>query len=164
MFILQHLSRLICYPLLFLTMFCFGCASVNQLTAPTPVEQAQNVDPLLTAAGFKQLPAATPQQVERLKALPAFKLGYYVDENGGANYWLADPDNCRCLFHGDEVAYQQYENLKLEKEMSDQQGRAYQTQTLQQQQMMMGPPFGPPGFGQSGMGIGISGGGFGFSF
>ena len=117
---------------------------------------------MLSAAGFKQLPASTPQQMERLKSLPPLKLGYYVDDNGGANYWLADPDNCRCLFHGDEVAYQQYENMKLESQMADQQQRAYEAQTRQQQQMMMGPPFGPPGFGQSG--FGISGGGFGISF
>ena len=153
--------------LLLITMACVGCATVNQLAAPTPTDQAQKVDPMLSAAGFKQLPASTPQQIERLKSLPPLKLGYYVDDNGGANYWLADPDNCRCLFHGDEVAYQQYENMKLESQMAEQQQRAYETQTLRQQQMMMGPPFGPPGFGQSGFGqsgFSIGGGGFGFSF
>ena len=147
---------------LLIAMVCSGCATVNQLAASSPADQAQKIDPMLSAAGFKQLPASTPQQIERLKSLPPLKLGYYVDDNGGANYWLADPDNCRCLFHGDEVAYQQYENMKLESQMADQQQRAYESQTRQQQQMMMGPPFGPPGFGQSG--FGISGGGFGFSF
>jgi hypothetical protein len=105
--------------------------------------------------------------MERLKSLPPLKLGYYVDDNGGAKYWLADPDNCRCLFHGDEMAYQQYENMKLESQMADQQQRAYETQTQRQQRMMMGPPFGPPGFGQSGFGqsgFSIGGGGFGISF
>jgi hypothetical protein len=147
--------------LLLIAMACVGCATVNQLGGPSPADQAQKIDPLLSAAGFKQLPASTPQQMDRLKSLPPLKLGYYVDDNGGANYWLADPDKCRCLFHGDEVAYQQYENMKLEREMADQQQRAYETQTLRQQQMM-GPPFGPPGFGQSG--FGISSGGFGISF
>jgi hypothetical protein len=148
--------------LLLIAMACGGCATVNQLAAPSPADQAQKIDPMLSAAGFKQLPASTSQQMERLKSLPPLKLGYYVDDNGGANYWLADPDNCRCLFHGDEVAYQQYENMKLESQMADQEQRAYEAQTRQQQQMMMGPPFGPPGFGQSG--FGISGGGFGISF
>jgi len=152
---------------LLIAMACAGCATVNQLGASSPTDQAQKIDPMLSAAGFKQLPASTPEQMQRLKSLPPLKLGYYVDDNGGASYWLADPDNCRCLFHGDEVAYQQYENMKLESQMADQQQRAYEAQTRQQQQMMMGPPFGPPGFGQSGFGqsgFGISGGGFGFSF
>ena len=148
--------------LVLVAMACGGCATVNQLAAPSPADQAQKIDPMLSAAGFKRLPAATPQQMQQLKSLPPLKLGYYVDDSGGANYWLADPDNCRCLFHGDEVAYQQYENMKLESEMANQQQRAYEMQTRQQQQMMMGPPFGPPGFGQSG--FGISGGGFGISF
>ena len=148
--------------LLLIVMACGGCATVNQLAAPSPADQAQKIDPMLSAAGFRQLPASTPQQMEGLKSLPPLKLGYYVDDNGGANYWLADPDNCRCLFHGDEVAYQHYESMKFDSQMADQQQRAYEAQTRQQQQMMMGPPFGPPGFGQSG--FGISGGGFGISF
>jgi hypothetical protein len=153
--------------LLLIAMACVGCATVNQLAAASPTDQAQKIDPMLSAAGFKQLPASTPQQMERLKSLPPLKLGYYVDDNGGANYWLADPDNCRCLFRGDEMAYQQYENMKLESQMADQQQRAYETQTQRQQRMMMGPPFGPPGFGQSGFGqsgFSIGGGGFGISF
>jgi hypothetical protein len=153
--------------LLLIAIACSGCATVNQLAAASPADQAQKIDPMLSAAGFKQLPASTPQQMERLKSLPPLKLGYYVDDNGGAKYWLADPDNCRCLFHGDEMAYQQYENMKLESQMADQQQRAYGTQTQRQQQMMMGPPFGPPGFGQSGFGqsgFSIGGGGFGISF
>src|SRR5260370_12240560 len=90
--------------LLLIAMACVGCATVNQLAAASPADQAQKVDPMLSAAGFKQLPASTPQQMERLKSLPPLKLGYYVDDNGGANYCLGDPDNWRRLFRGGELA------------------------------------------------------------
>src|SRR5260370_26627924 len=72
--------------LLLIAMACVGCATVNQLAAASPTDQAQKIDPMLSAAGFKQLPASTPQQMERLKSLPPLKLGYYVDDNGGGHY------------------------------------------------------------------------------
>jgi len=120
----------------------------------------------LEAAGFSQLPATTADQDARLKTLPALKLGYYDDQNGAKHYWLADPDFCKCLFHGDEASYQRFENIKLENQVAERDRHAVEMQQ-QQQQMMMGPPgFGPPGigFGGGSGGFGFSGGGIGFSF
>jgi hypothetical protein len=76
--------------------------------AKTPQQQAQDVEPMLQAAGFSELPATTPDQEVRLKTLPPLKLGYYDDEKGVRHYWLADPDVCKCIFHGDEAAYQRF--------------------------------------------------------
>src|SRR6266851_4032810 len=47
--------------LLLIAMACVGCATVNQLSAASPADQAQKIDPMLSAAGFEQLPASTPQ-------------------------------------------------------------------------------------------------------
>jgi hypothetical protein len=140
-----------------------GCATVNQAGAQTPQEKAQNIDPMLQAAGFQELAAATPQQKQDLKSLPAYEIHYYTDSNGINHYWLADPDTCGCLFEGGEAAYQRYENIKLQNQMSAEQQRAAEAQMQMQQ---MGGPFGPPGFGGPfGFGgFGFGGPGIGFIF
>jgi hypothetical protein len=146
-------------------LICFACSGVNPLTGESSTEKVQSIEPALQAAGFKQLPATTPAQMQQLKALTQLKLGYYVDQSGNANYWLADADSCHCLFHGDEAARQRYETIKLENEVAE---RDREQSESRQRQMMMGQPgFGPPGMGLgfgSGFGGGFGGSGFGLSF
>jgi hypothetical protein len=152
----------VCALALVVALLCSACSGVNPLGEQTPQERVQAIEPALQAAGFQALPATTPDQMQKLKTLPQLKLGYYVDRAGNSNYWLADADNCRCLFHGDEAARQRYETIKLENEVA---ARNREEQEARQRQMMMGPPgFGPPGFGPPGMSFGVGGGGFGFSF
>jgi hypothetical protein len=141
-----------------------GCAATSGSLNPfaeskTPQQQAQELEPMLEAAGFSELPAATPDQTTGLKTLPPLKLNYYIDQNGVKHYWVADPEFCKCLFHGDEAAYQRYENIKLENQVADRDRRAVEAQ---QQQQMMGPPGFGPGMGFGGGGFG--GGGFSVSF
>jgi uncharacterized membrane protein YgcG len=145
-----------------------GCATSSSSLNPfgdskTPQEQAADIDPMLQAAGFSALPATTPEQEARLQALPPLKLSYYDDTKGVRHYWLADPDVCKCIFHGDEASYQRYENIKLENQVADRDRHAVE---MQQQQQMMGNGFGPPGmgFGGGGSGFSFGGGGFGMSF
>jgi len=145
-----------------------ACAALNPTPAKTPQQRAQELEPILRAAGFTSFAAATPAQKERLKSLPPLKLGYYIDQRGNPNYWMADPDTCACLFHGDEAAYRRYQQIQLENEVAARDREAMDAR--QRQQMMMGTPgfgppgFGPPGFGPPGLGFGFGGGGFGFSF
>lgn len=157
----SSLVRPVCV-LVVATLLFFACSGVNPLNQQTPQERVQAIEPALQAAGFKELPATTPEQIQKLKALPQLKLGYYADSAGNSNYWVADADNCRCLFHGDEAAHQRYETIKLENEVA---ARNREEDESRQRQMMMGPPgFGGPGFGGPGMGFGFGGGGFGLSF
>jgi hypothetical protein len=152
-------------------LFAFAaCASTNVgslnpfAEAKTPQQQAQELEPMLEAAGFSELPAATPDQAAKLGTLPPHTLNYYDDKNGVKHYWVADPEFCKCLFHGDEAAYQRYENIKLENQIAERDRHAVE---MQRQQQMMGPPgFGPPGmgFGGGGSGFSFGGGGFGLSF
>ena len=62
-----------------LVVFC-GCTAVNPMIAQswpkTAQQQAQEIEPMLDTAGFQSLPASSPQQKNRLKALPSMKLGY----------------------------------------------------------------------------------------
>ncbi len=146
---------------------CFGSGGAMSnpfASPPTPQQQAADIDPMLQAAGFTALPAATPQQIAELKSLPPLQMSSYADANGVTHYWMADPDSCNCLFHGGEEAYQRYENIKLENQVAERDRQAMEAQQMQQQQMMMGPGmFGPPGFGYgSGFGFGGGFGGFGF--
>jgi hypothetical protein len=149
-----------------LAVIC-GCSAVNPIVAQswpqTPQEQAQEIEPLLDTAGFQSLLASNPEQKNRLKALPSMKLGYYLDQHGKANYWLADPDYCGCLFHGDEAAYERYQLLEKDNQTAENDRQALQAQRHQQPF----EPWGPPGFGP-GVGFGFGpgtgfGGGFGFS-
>lgn len=145
--------------------FASGGALPNPFASPpTPQQQAADIDPMLQAAGFTALPAATPQQTTELKSLPPLQMSSYMDGNGATHYWMADPDSCNCLFHGNEAAYQRYENIKLENQVAERDRQAMEAQQMQQQQMMMGPGmFGPPGFGYgSGFGFGGGFGGLGF--
>jgi len=144
-----------------------GCTAVNPMTAQslpeTAQEQAQEIEPMLDTAGFQSLIASSPEQKNRLKALPSMKLGFYLDQHGAANYWLADPDYCGCLLHGDQTAYERYRVLKKDNQTAENDRRALQAQRYQQP---FGP-WGPPGFGP-GVGFGFGpgtgfGGGFGFS-
>lgn len=161
-----------------------GCAVAQPLTgqltgqSSAPETQNQNIAPLLQEAGFTPLAASTPTEIDRLKQLPANKLGYYVDQNGEANYWLADPDQCHCIYHGDTSAYLRYEDIELRNQLADEQNNqrnAYIAQSRPQPPagFGFGPPgfgggFGGPGFGGSGLGFGFGGGGgfggSGFSF
>ncbi|HEX4210490.1 MAG TPA: hypothetical protein VHY56_08865 [Candidatus Binataceae bacterium] len=144
-----------------------ACATVggNSLgLTQTQEQKAQEVVPMLQSAGFDPVMPATPSQIDQLKSLPPLKLGYFIDKEGDANYWMADPDYCKCIMHGDEAAYQRYENLKLENETAERDRRAME---VQQQQQMMGSPgmgmgFGNGGFGGGGFGFG--GGGVGIAF
>jgi hypothetical protein len=146
-----------------------GCATVAPFAPQTPAQgtedQAQEIEPMLETAGFQSLPAVSAEQKDRLKALPALKLGYYVDGRGSANYWMADPEFCGCLYHGDETAYQRYQSLRKDESEAKLDRGAMMARGYQQ------PYLGSPGFGPGpGMGMGFggpgmgSGGGFSFSF
>ena len=56
-----------------------------------------NTEVLLSQAGFRKVPADTPQRAEHLQTV-----AYYV---------YADPDYCKCMYVGSESAYATYKTL-----------------------------------------------------
>jgi hypothetical protein len=110
------------WPGILFALLC-SCAAVNPIAPPSPPEtalqQAHDIEPMLDTAGFQSLPASSPEQKQRLKALPPMKLGYYLDQHGAANYWLADPDYCGCLLHGDQAAYDRFQLLKRDNQTAE---------------------------------------------
>jgi hypothetical protein len=96
-----------------------GCS----LLRLSPPQRAAQVEPVLAAAGFRRLPADTPEKVAHLQKLPPLKLTPRKHK-GQLQYAYADPYACHCLYVGDEQAYQQYQRLSLEKNLADEERQA----------------------------------------
>src|SRR5690349_21079890 len=79
----------------------------------------QSKENMLTAAGFNMVPANTPQRQAHLKSLPADKITA-VQREGITYYTFPDPKN-NVLYVGKEQQYQRYRQLRLEKQMADEQ-------------------------------------------
>jgi hypothetical protein len=91
---------ILCAPLILLAALC-GCVSIG-----APEKEGR-----LSAAGFMRLQADTPQKMAKLQALPQDTIVYAPRKSGNA-YIFADAAGCACAFVGNEVAYQQYQQLR----------------------------------------------------
>ncbi len=127
----------------------FGCGSL-QPQPPTPEQQAEQLEPMLSAAGFRMLPADTPQRQQQLQSLAPLQVSYYVGKTGNLHYYMADPDYCKCMYIGSEQDYQKYEKLKLNEQFQAKEGEISR-QNLEAQQMeemdMQAEMFNPYGMG-----------------
>jgi hypothetical protein len=88
-----------------------GCAAFRR-------SEARSAEDVLAAAGFRQLPATTPQRIDALRTMKPRTLSQ-VTRDGKTYYVYPDPDNCNCLYVGNEAQYHEYERLALEKQMAD---------------------------------------------
>jgi hypothetical protein len=114
-----------------------GCGSIKQdlnPPPPTPEQQAQKMEPMLSAAGFTMLPANTPESQTKLSSLLPLQVQYYIGKKGRLHYYMADPYYCRCMYIGSEEAYQKYEQIKLNQNFADQEGEISR-ENLEAQQM-----------------------------
>ena len=110
-----------------------GCGSI-QPAPPTPEQQAEQLEPMLSAAGFRMLPADTPDRQKQLESLLPMQVLYYVGKTGTLHYYMADPDYCKCMFIGSEEDYQKYEQLKLNQQFAAKEGEISR-ENLEAQQM-----------------------------
>jgi len=67
-------------------------------------------DMKLEDVGFVMRAANTPQQIERLRLLPP-RTFVARSKNGRRYYLYADPDYCKCVFLGNELAMKNYRDL-----------------------------------------------------
>jgi hypothetical protein len=90
-----------------------GCAALRKANVE-PQEQ------LLSAAGFQMKLADTPQKLEYLQAFTPQKLlrGTW---NGKLMFVYADSEFCKCLYVGDEQAYQKYQQLAAQQKAAQEQ-------------------------------------------
>lgn len=87
-----------------------GCATKPSVT---------KTENLLAAAGFRVQYADTPQKLANLAKLPAHKLVGRT-KDGKVVYVYADPEFCKCVYFGNENAYQNYRRMILEQKIADQ--------------------------------------------
>jgi hypothetical protein len=94
--------------LIALAMMLTGCASQGKWTA---ADQTQ-VD--LGSCGFTWKIADTPDKMKQLEALPQRQIVPHK-KDGKIYYIYADARDCKCVYIGDEKAYQQYKQFVYEK-------------------------------------------------
>ncbi len=74
---------------------------------------------MLSAAGFKMVAADTPEKEAHLKSLPADKVTA-VQRNGTMYYTFPNPKE-NVLYVGNEAEYQKYQQLRMQKQLADEQ-------------------------------------------
>src|SRR5215469_9389689 len=79
----------------------------------------QSTENLLSAAGFRTIVANTPQRQQHLKTLPANKV-VLVQRNGKNHYVYADPAHYQ-IYVGNPSQYQQYQQLRLARNLAQDQ-------------------------------------------
>ena len=82
-----------------------GCASTQQM------------ETMLSAAGFRMVPATTPKQEAQLTRLPAGKVT--LVPRGGTNYFLFPDLKKNVLYVGQQAQYQAYLQLRLKAQLAE---------------------------------------------
>jgi hypothetical protein len=89
-----------------------GCAAIDR-------HEAEQTEQLLAAAGFQMRPADTPAKLADLDRLQQHKLVRH-ERDGEATYVYADAADCKCLYSGDERNYDQFEKLRVQEDVAQQ--------------------------------------------
>ncbi len=84
-----------------------GCAAYQHYEASRPAA-AIAMETALTQAGFTQMEADYPDQLEIVQGLPSYSLHSYPSPDG-AVYWYYDPGTCGCVMVGNEKAFDNYQ-------------------------------------------------------
>lgn len=87
-----------------------GCAAIRKGDVDTQEQ-------LLSAAGFQMKLADTPQRLQHLQTMTSQKLVPHT-KDGKLYYVYADPEFCKCLFVGNEPAYQKYQQLAIQQKIT----------------------------------------------
>jgi uncharacterized protein YaiL (DUF2058 family) len=79
--------------------------------ASTQIKKVIRMERLLTDSGFKMRPADTPEKLAQVRQLLQHKLITH-QQGDKVMYIYADADHCKCVYTGDEEAYQQFADKK----------------------------------------------------
>lgn len=72
----------------------------------------------MAASGFVIRPADTPEKLASLQAMKQNKLVQRPTSSGQAQFLYADATVCRCLYVGDQQAYQAYQSLAVQQQIA----------------------------------------------
>jgi len=89
-----------------LSLALAGCAALQK-------NNVTGVEGLLTRAGFRQMPADTPQKLAHLKSLPQNKI-IRRTRHGNPYIVYADATYCICMYVGNETNLRHYRNLEIQ--------------------------------------------------
>ena len=79
-----------------------------------------DLERLMSAAGFQMRLADTPDKLKHLESLkPQRKIVPHV-KDGRNVYVYSDAKFCKCLYAGNEAAFDAFKKLAVDKEMADQ--------------------------------------------
>jgi len=87
-----------------------GCAAMRKSEVDTQEQ-------LLSAAGFQMKLADSPAKLTHLQTLTSQKLVPHT-KDGKLYYVYADPEFCKCMYVGNDAAYQKYQDLALKEKLS----------------------------------------------
>lgn len=105
-----------------------GCQSVG----------APQTSTMLSSSGFNVKKADTPAKLAKLKALTQNKMT--IQTRNGVNYWVfADAEGCQCVYVGDAIAYQKYQNARIAQKIEVDRAAA----EINQEAMLDWDAFGP---------------------
>lgn len=82
--------------------------------------EAMDKERVLAAAGFHMKFADTPEKIAHLETLPQRKL-VPQDHDGEPWYVYADSTHCKCIYVGNEAAYQRYQKLAIQQQLAEDQ-------------------------------------------
>jgi hypothetical protein len=97
----------IIWTLIAFSLLAAGCSAPG-------AKRAEQLDPLLTEAGFRVTPADTTARREALSTIQPLKIQYF-SYKGTPRFWFADPYVCHCVYAGNENNYQRLRQLKRER-------------------------------------------------
>jgi hypothetical protein len=86
-------------------------------------QKAVEMKRLLAASGFKMRVADTESKLAQLRELPQRKLVAQTWD-GKVTYVYVDASNCKCAYVGDEEAYKSFQDLALQRQISEEDRRA----------------------------------------
>ena len=93
----------------FMAILLAGCAAIEK-------QDTEGTEQLLSAAGFNIKPADTPEKLASLQVMKQHKVVRRELSDGQLRFLYADAAVCRCLYVGDEQAYQRYQKLSVQQE------------------------------------------------
>lgn len=94
-----------------------GCAMVER-------QETKSTEQLLSAGGFSIKAADTPEKLSKLQAMKQRKILRRQGPDGQPQFLFADATYCRCLYIGNEAAYQSYQKLSVEQQIAEDQQQA----------------------------------------
>ena len=114
-----------------------GCTTIKK-------GNARRTEQLLAAGGFKMQLATTPEQLAHLEEMTQRKITIH-SQNGETRYVYADALECKCVYVGDEHAYQQYQKLQVQQNIADENQMSAQMNEDASMDWGMWGPWGPWG-------------------